>query len=315
MKIENELLLDFSDVLLKPKRSELASRKDVKLTRTFEFKYSREQITCCPIISANMTGIATPKMASTLSKFQMLCSTLKFDDSRELGRFASETRNDYLETYHIIDEDSAVVNPDLHVIPTIGLDYNLDNLDYDGATPWIMLDCANGYTSRFYSQIQKMRTHEATKRKIIIAGNVATGDATAQAILAGADAVKIGIGPGAVCTTREVAGVGIPQLSAIAECSDVAHGLGAHIIADGGITCPGDIAKAFGAGADFVMIGSLFAGHSEGLHSVDDEVISNESGQFIKFHGMSSKAAQEAGGGTMPEYRSSEGREVLMPYK
>ena len=97
----------------------------------------------------------------------------------------------------------------------------------------------------------------------ILAGNVVTGEMVEELILSGADIIKVGIGPGSVCTTRKKTGVGYPQLSAVLECADAAHGLGGHIISDGGCTCPGDVAKAFGAGADFVMMGGMLAGHDQ----------------------------------------------------
>merc|ERR1711871_1254269 len=102
----------------------------------------------------------------------------------------------------------------------------------------------------------------------IMAGNVVTKEMTEELIFSGADIIKVGIGPGSVCTTRKQTGVGYPQLSAVMECADAAHGLGGHVIADGGITCPGDAAKAFCAGGDFLMAGGLFAGHDESAGEV-----------------------------------------------
>jgi GMP reductase len=164
---------------------------------------------------------------------------------------------------------------------------------------------------------------------VIIAGNVVTADQTQELILNGADIVKVGIGPGSVCTTRIQTGVGYPQLSAVIECADAAHGLGGHIIADGGCTCPGDVAKAFAAGADFVMLGGMLAGHDEGGGEVitkyyrTNELESSdyvdhykiEEKQFVQFYGMSSDAANKKHFGGLKDYRSSEGREVLVPYR
>jgi GMP reductase len=145
-----------------------------------------------------------------------------------------------------------------NIMRTIGLDNDLEFY-----TPqWLCIDIANGYTERFFNYINKVR--EKHSNAIIVAGNVCTPEATEQIILAGADIVKLGIGPGSVCTTRKMTGVGYPQLSCIIECADAAHGLGGHVMSDGGCTVPGDIAKAFGAGADFVMLGGMFAGHDEG---------------------------------------------------
>jgi GMP reductase len=194
---------------------------------------------------------------------------------------------------------------------------------------YVCMDIANGYSEHFTAHVRKVR--EAFPHIVIIAGNVVTGEMTEELILAGADIIKVGIGPGSVCTTRIQTGVGYPQLSAVIECADAAHGLGGHIIADGGCTCPGDIAKAFAAGADFVMLGGMLAGHDEG----DGEVVTKkyvtnevqwnvvmggyepvyETKDFVQFYGMSSEAANTKHFGGLKEYRSSEGRQVLVPYR
>ena len=236
MRIIEDIKLDFNDVLIAPKRSQLTSRKDAELTRSFTFKHSKFKWKGIPIIAANMDHTGTVAMAHVLMEYPMLTAICKFVESSEWGW-------------------------NKNIIRTIGLDQNLDNLSYDSASAWICLDVANGYTERFCDYVSLMREHEATKNKIIVAGNVCTPEATEQIILAGADIVKIGIGPGSVCTTRKMTGVGYPQLSATIECADAAHGLGGHIITDGGCTVVGDIAKAFGAGADFVMLGGMLAGH------------------------------------------------------
>ena len=134
---------------------------------------------------------------------------------------------------------------------------------------------------------------------------------TQELILSGADIVKVRIGPGSVCTTRIQTGVGYPQLSAVIECADAAHGLGAHIIADGGCTCPGDVAKAFGGGADFVMLGGMFAGHDEGK----GKIIKKNGIKFIEFYGSSSDTANEKHYGGLADYRSSEGKNVKLKYR
>ena len=193
------------------------------------------------------------------------------------------------------------------------------------------MDIANGYSNHFAQHVRKVR--EAFPNIVIIAGNVVTGEMTEELILAGADIVKVGIGPGSVCTTRIQTGVGYPQLSAVIECADAAHGLGGHIIADGGCTCPGDVAKAFAGGADFVMLGGMLAGHDEGggevitkfyqSNEIVYEVASHlskqthkvEEKQFVAFYGMSSDAANTKHFGGLKDYRSSEGREVLVPYR
>jgi GMP reductase len=174
---------------------------------------------------------------------------------------------------------------------------------------FICLDVANGYTEYFVQFVKNTRA--AYPDKTIIAGNVVTGEMVEELILAGADIVKVGIGPGSVCTTRIKTGVGYPQLSAVIECSDAAHGLGGHIISDGGCTCSGDVAKAFGAGADFVMLGGMLAGHDES----GGEVVERDGKKYRAFYGMSSATAMEKHFGGMADYRASEGKTVLVPYK
>jgi len=189
---------------------------------------------------------------------------------------------------------------------------------------YVCMDIANGYSDHFAARVRKVR--DTYPNIVIIAGNVVTGEMTEELILAGADIVKVGIGPGSVCTTRIQTGVGYPQLSAVIECADAAHGLGGHIIADGGCTCPGDVAKAFAGGADFVMLGGMLAGHDEGggevitKRYITDEIDNDETSviekkQFVQFYGMSSDAANTKHFGGLKDYRSSEGREVLVPYR
>ena len=275
MRIQDDIKLDFDDVLIKPKRSTLVSRKKANLERTFKFKHSHHRWTGIPIIASNMDHTGTIAMAHVLMEFPMLTALCKFVESTEWGW-------------------------NNNIIRTIGLDQNLDELTDDSM--WICLDVANGYTERFNDYVDKMRNHWATKKRIIIAGNVCTPEATEQIILAGADIVKIGIGPGSVCTTRKMTGIGYPQLSAIIECADAAHGLGGHIVADGGCTVVGDIAKAFGGGADFVMLGGMLAGHKECEGEVEDDTMT--------FYGMSSEEAQLKYYGEKKTHRASEGKKV-----
>jgi len=277
VRIIDDVKLDFSDVLIRPKRSTLQSRKNANLERTFHFKNSNQSWTGVPIIAANMDHTGTWPMNKALAEFGMLTAICKF--------------------YHYI--------PLKNAIKTIGLDANLDEIEYD--LKWICLDVANGYTERFMDFVKTMRQHESTKNSIIIAGNVCTPEATEEIILAGADIVKIGIGPGSVCTTRKITGVGFPQLSATIECADAAHGLGGHIITDGGCQVPGDISKSFGAGADFVMLGGMFAGHDECEGEIEDGKMS--------FHGMSSEDAQLKHYGKKASHRASEGKKVYIDYK
>ena len=287
MRIIDDTKLDFDDVLISPKRSQLTSRKDARLTREFIFKHSYHTWEGVPIIASNMDHTGTHEMYKALKDYDMLTALCKFVTWIELRKFTSD-------------------NSWSHLIQTIGLDKNLDELDYDHS-PWICLDVANGYTERFNDYVSLMRAHEATKNKIIIAGNVCTPEATEQIILAGADIVKIGIGPGSVCTTRKMTGVGYPQLSCIIECADAAHGLGGHVMSDGGCTVPGDIAKAFGAGADFVMLGGMLAGHDECEGEVENDTMT--------FYGMSSDDAQIKYYGEKQTHRAAEGKKVQVPYR
>ncbi|MEM6699210.1 MAG: GMP reductase, partial [Bacteroidota bacterium] len=174
---------------------------------------------------------------------------------------------------------------------------------------FICIDVANGYSEHFVDFVKK--TRETHPEKIIIAGNVVTGEMVEELLLAGADIIKVGIGPGSVCTTRVKTGVGYPQLSAIIECADAAHGLGGQIISDGGCTIPGDVAKAFGGGADFVMLGGMFAGHDES----GGQLVEREGKQYKLFYGMSSQTAMNKYAGGVANYRASEGKTVEVPYR
>ena len=285
MRIIDDTKLDFDDVLISPKRSQLTSRKDAELTRKFTFKHSQHTWTGVPIVASNMDHTGTISMFNAMSEHKMLTALCKFTEWPKNGW--------------------------QYLIQTIGLDQNLDALDYDDSL-WICLDVANGYTERFNDYVTLMRKHEAIKDKIIVAGNVCTPEAVEQIILEGADVVKIGIGPGSVCTTRKMTGVGYPQLSCIIECADAAHGLGGHVMSDGGCVSPGDIAKAFGAGTDFVMLGGMLAGHDECAGEIKNDW---PDGQTMEFYGMSSDDAQLKYYGEKRAHRAAEGKTVHVPYK
>jgi len=310
MRIEEDIKLDFCDVLICPKRSTLASRREVDLKRTFKFKHSKIEWTGVPIMASNMDGVGTIEMANALSKLGLFVCLVK-------------SLNKNVENFRHF-----VVNSQNYAVSTGTSNDDFDNLNViitGIGSQFICIDVANGYSEHFADYVEKIRRRWPTKT--IIAGNVVTGDMTQELILRGADIVKVGIGPGSVCTTRVQTGVGYPQLSAIIECADAAHGLGGHIIADGGCSCPGDVAKAFGAGADFVMLGGMLAGHDEGggdvIHkSFLSNELNNETGtqyvitkDFITFYGMSSDTAMEKHHGGMAGYRSSEGRTVEVLYK
>ena len=296
MRIEEELKLDYSDVLFRPKRSTLSSRKDVDLIRTYKFKYSRNEWSGIPIMAANMDGVGELGIADALSANEMITCLTKQHDVKELSKYKNLKKN-----YKNIALSIGIKKEDFDNLDKILKEYSFFK--------FICIDVANGYSEHFSSFLKKVRDKYPTKT--LIAGNVVTADMTQELILSGADIVKGGSGPGRVCTTRIQTGVGYPQLSAVIECADAAHGLGAHIIADGGCTCPGDVAKAFGGGADFVMLGGMFAGHDEG----SGKVVKSNGSKYIEFYGSSSDTANKKHYGGLSSYRSSEGRTVRVKYR
>jgi len=296
VRIEEELKLDYSDVLFRPKRSTLSSRKDVDLNRTYKFKYSRNEWSGIPIMAANMDGVGELGIADALSANEMITCLTKQHDVKKLSKYKNLKKN-----YKNIALSIGIKKEDFDNLDKILKEYSFFK--------FICIDVANGYSEHFSSFLKKVRDKYPTKT--LIAGNVVTADMTQELILSGADIVKVGIGPGSVCTTRIQTGVGYPQLSAVIECADAAHGLGAHIIADGGCTCPGDVAKAFGGGADFVMLGGMFAGHDEG----SGKVVKSNGSKYIEFYGSSSDTANKKHYGGLSSYRSSEGRTVRVEYR
>tara|TARA_B100001123_G_C15196621_1_gene981599 strand:- start:292 stop:1329 length:1038 start_codon:yes stop_codon:yes gene_type:complete len=296
MRIEEEIKLDYSDVLFRPKRSTLKSRKEVDLNRTYKFKYSNYNWEGIPIIASNMDGVGEIKVAENLSKFKIMTALTKQHDLKKINN------NPIIKEIFKYVALSCGTSSENHE----RLNEILKEHSY---FQFICIDIANGYSEHFSKFVSSVREKHPTKT--IIAGNVVTADMTQELILSGADIVKVGIGPGSVCTTRIQTGVGYPQLSAVIECSDAAHGLGAHIIADGGCTCPGDVAKAFGGGADFVMLGGMFAGHTEG----GGEIIEKNEKKYIEFYGSSSEEANIKHYGGLNDYRSSEGKSVQLQYR
>ena len=296
MRIEDEIKLTFDDVLIRPKRSTLVSRSEVDLTRPFKFKHTNKTWSGVPIFSANMDTTGTFNTAKALEKFGIITAIHKFYSIEDWKSNLEHLDPKYLTvTVGSSDEEFQKAKE----IFTIN-----DDIDF------LCLDVANGYREDFLQAIYKFRNE--FPEKIIIAGNIATREMTEAIILAGADIVKVGIGPGSVCTTRKVAGVGYPQLSAISECADAAHGLGGHVISDGGCKFPGDVSKAFGAGADFVMLGGMFAGHEES----GGELVTESNGKKYKdFYGMSSELAQQRYYGDVAKHRASEGKKVRLEYK
>lgn len=298
MRIEEDVKLGFKDVLIRPKRSTLKSRSQVDLIRSFSFKYSNDKWSGIPIIASNMDTIGTFPMVNSLSFFNILTAVHKYYSLEEWKNFISLSSKSTLN----------------HVIVSIGT----SNADFikikkifllSSELKYICIDVANGYSEHFVSFLKLIR--DFFPNKIICAGNVVTGEMVEELILSGADIVKVGIGPGSVCTTRVKTGVGYPQLSAIIECADAAHGLGGQIISDGGCTVSGDIAKAFGGGADFVMLGGMLAGHRECL----GDIVEEKSKKFMFFYGMSSASAMKRYIGEIAGYRASEGKTVKIAFR
>ena len=296
MRIEEDIKLDYADVLFRPKRSTLSSRKDVELKRTYKFKYSNHQWSGIPIIAANMDGVGEIEVAKNLAKFKIMTCLTKQHSLKTIKRNSSVKG---IHSQLILSTGTS--NEDYKRLNEI--------LKECSFFEFICIDIANGYSDHFSKFVSSVREKYPTKT--IIAGNVVTADMTQELVMNGADIVKVGIGPGSVCTTRLQTGVGYPQLSAVIECADAAHGLGAHIIADGGCTCPGDVAKAFGGGGDFVMLGGMFAGHEEG----GGKKIKKNGSQLIEFYGSSSDTAITKHYGGLSDYRSSEGKKVQLKYR
>ena len=299
MRIETDPKLDFKDVLIRPKRSTLNSRNEVDIQRLFRFYHTGAEWKGFPLIAANMDVTGTLAMARALGRQGALTALHKHYPEAELAEFFSSDEGAH--AFYSLGTTAA----DLEKLAAV---------KKRAPIPKICIDVANGYSEKFLDIVKRVR--DENPKAIIMAGNVVTGDMTEALILAGADIVKIGIGPGSVCTTRRVTGVGYPQLSAIIDCADAAHGLKGQVCADGGCTVPGDIAKAFGAGADFVMLGGMLAGHDECEGEVRYE---ERDGQKIPvamtFYGMSSETAMLRYSGGVARYRAAEGKTVETPYR
>jgi len=291
MKLEGDTKLDYIDVLIRPKKSALSSRQEVNLERTFKFPNSNTSWSGIPIVAANMDGVGTFSMMRALGKHRLVTALHKHYD---------------LDEYRAMDKE--------HTFFTIGIKDGCEEkleqfIEKYGEPRMLLIDVANGYTEKFLNFVKEARKMAPTS--IIMAGNVVTGEMTKELILAGADIVKIGIGPGAVCTTRVIAGVGYPQLSAVIECAKVAHKVKGFVCADGGCRNPGDVAKAFGAEADFVMLGSMLSGHEEG----DQDIIEINGKKFAEHYGSSSREAMDKHNGGQASYKAAEGKKILVPYK
>lgn len=298
MRIETDIKLGFKDVMIRPKRSTLKSRSQVSLVRKFNFLHSDTTWEGIPIMAANMDTVGTFEMSKALGKNKLFTTIHKHYSTDEWRDFIQQ---DEEGIKNFIAVSTGTSQNDSEKLKTI--------LDQNPELKFICIDVANGYSEHFVDFVK--RTRGLYPNKVIIAGNVVTGEMVEELLLAGADIIKVGIGPGSVCTTRVKTGVGYPQLSAIIECADAAHGLGGQIISDGGCATPGDVAKAFGAGADFVMMGGMFAGHDEN----GGELIEEGGNKFKQFYGMSSETAMNKHSGGVANYRASEGKTVQVPYR
>src|ERR1700754_986681 len=246
MHIETDIKLDFRDVLIRPKRSALTSRSEADITRTLRFRHADTSWTGFPLVASNMDTIGTFEMAAALLEFNALVALHKYYPAELLVQFfkSEASRNSFF------------------TVGTGAEDWDkLAAVKAQVAVPMISIDVANGYTEQFLDAVTRLRSENP--KAVIMAGTVVTAEMTEALIIAGADIVRVGIGSGSVCTTRDLTGVGFPQLSAVIECADAAHGLKGQVCSDGGCTVPGDLAKAFGGGADFVMLGGMLSGHSE----------------------------------------------------
>ena len=340
MQILPQTELDFSDVLIKPRRSTICSRKDANIVREYKFKWFKRTVKGTGIMNANMGTIGNFNVAKAMLDDGLFTCLHKHHKKENLFDFYKTLKT----------------NPDsfFRCFLSIGLkDNGLEKIEYlykhlDEVPP-ICIDVPNGYIPQVKELVMKIR--EKYPDCLLMVGNVVTGDIVEDLILSGADVLKSGLGSGGQCRTRAITGVGRPQFSAVVECADAAHQVGGMVCSDGGITCPGDISKAFGAGADLVMIGSLYAGTDEAdgeiiyeeeftnTYSPDyylntetgeicsEQVNGNEQPVFFvishrkkilrkykKFYGMSSTLAQETFGNGKPNYRASEGRVSLVPY-
>lgn len=298
MHIESDIKLGFKDVMLRPKRSTLSSRSEVSLLRKFQFRNAKAGWEGVPVIAANMDTVGTFEMALALAPHKLITALHKHYSISQWKAFVAAAPAGIAGHIAVSTgtgkEDEAKLKEIISAVP---------------ALQFICIDVANGYSQHFVDFVK--RTRERFPGHIIMAGNVVTGEMVEELILAGADIIKVGIGPGSVCTTRIKTGVGYPQLSAIIECADAAHGLKGQIISDGGCRVPGDVVKAFGGGADFVMLGGMLAGHDES----GGELVEEEGRQFKLFYGMSSETAMNKYAGGVAEYRASEGKTIRLPYR
>ncbi len=278
----------FDDLLIVPQKSEVRSRRDPSLTT----RLTKTKTIQAPFISANMDTITESQMAIAMNELGCLGILHRFMSIEE-----------QVQHIHKIKETGAQI-----ISASIGV-----NDDYqdrartliEAGVNVITIDIAHGHSVQMLETMKHLK--DVFPQIEIIAGNVATPQATIDLIEAGADAVKVGIGPGSMCTTRIITGCGVPQMTAIALCAEVARERGIPVIADGGIRNSGDIMKALSAGADTVMLGSMLSGTMETPGEIK--------GGKKQYRGMASKAAQVSWRGGVPEGMAPEGESTLVTVK
>ena len=342
--IVEEIQLDYCDVMIKPKRSTLNSRSEPDIYRQYRFKYPNSFLYEQNTIYGNGLMVANMATTGTFAMAEVMAKNLMFTCLHK--HYTFEELKEFLEKHKDIIVDERYDGKDLMFLDYVFVSTGIKDGDYEkickvldlGYCKNLCIDIANGYIPKLLDFVKKIR--KQYPRLVIMVGNVVTGDMVQDLILNGADIVKIGIGPGANCTTRKETGCGRPQLSAVIECAEAAHAVDGMICADGGITCVGDINKAYGAGADFVMVGSLVAGSDEAEGDIwekmyrtneyewEDANAGNdlnyvlpdpirpiyEVKKFKLAYGMSSKFAQDKHWNGMAKYRTSEGIVTLKPY-
>ena len=332
-QILSETYLDYSDILIKPKMgNNLSSRKEVNLIREYKFKHGQIR-KGLGVFNANMATVGNFETAKKLLKAGMFATIHKFYTAEEIVNFMRECQNEK------INYDNLFISIGIkNGVNEINKLKEIDNSGLWPSTRNICIDAPNFYINKALETLHWCRNTFMNKDLVIMCGNVASGDVIHK-LLEDTDIIKIGIGSGAVCTTRKMTGCGVPMVSLILECADIAHSVGGMICADGGIVEVGDICKAFCLNADFVMSGGMFAGTNEAEGEIIEKCIRSNEYEYehiwdIKhqdlytepnkpkfeykkyklYYGMSSTLANNKFAGGMKDYKASEGREVLIPY-
>ena len=303
-KISDDIKLSYDDVLIVPQANSFKSRKDIEVEVEYGFLHSSKVFRGVPIMTANMATCGTFEIAKVLSTYNIITTFHKYYTVSEYVDFFKEFNSSYTICYTLGSREK-----DIEQLKEMIEMRLIDNFDF------ICIDVPNGYIDVFIETISLVRG--LCPNHIIIAGNVVTPEQTLKCLKAGCDVVKIGIGPGSACTTRRMAGVGYPQISAVLECSKVAQeyvaktGHRGRVICDGGQQFVGDVCKGFCAGADFNMFGSMFSGYDES----GGEVVEFYGKKYKEYFGSSSTKALNKFYGKKDKHRASEGRETYVEYK